>query len=110
VEKQVFYKCYPGSNFSGTVSGFNVNAANAVAAFYAAAGQDLAQVISSASSTETKFPQEPIYRRFCGTKRRKNLRGQRGCQGSFPKTQVLGKPIFLRDTLSADRKGFLPLQ
>jgi hydroxymethylglutaryl-CoA reductase (NADPH) len=50
VEKLVFHKCYLGSNFSGTVSGFNVNAANAVAAFYAATGQDLAQVISSASS------------------------------------------------------------
>ena len=49
VEKIVFNKCYLGSGFSGTVGGFNVNAANAVAAFYAATGQDLAQVISSSS-------------------------------------------------------------
>lgn len=50
VEKVVFHKCYLGSALSGTMSGFNVNAANAVAAFFAATGQDLAQVISSASA------------------------------------------------------------
>ena len=50
VEKVVFNKCYLGSGLSGTVSGYNVNAANAVAAFFAATGQDLAQVISSSSS------------------------------------------------------------
>lgn len=50
VEKVVFHKCYLGSTLSGTVSGFNVNAANAVAAFYAATGQDLAHVISSSSA------------------------------------------------------------
>ena len=49
VERTVFHKCYLGSCLSGTISGFNVNAANAVAAFYAATGQDLAHVISSAS-------------------------------------------------------------
>ena len=49
VEKVIFHKCYLGSNLSGTISGFNVNAANAVAAFYAATGQDMAQVISSSS-------------------------------------------------------------
>ena len=49
VEKVVFHKCYLGSNLSGTISGYNVNAANAVAAFYAATGQDLAHVISSSS-------------------------------------------------------------
>jgi hydroxymethylglutaryl-CoA reductase (NADPH) len=49
VEKVVFHKCYLGSNLSGTISGFNVNAANAVAAFYAATGQDMAHVISSSS-------------------------------------------------------------
>jgi hydroxymethylglutaryl-CoA reductase (NADPH) len=49
VEKVVFQKCYLGSSLSGTVSGCNVNAANAVAAFFAATGQDLAQVISSSS-------------------------------------------------------------
>ena len=49
VEKVVFHKCYLGSSLSGTVSGFNVNAANAVAAFFAATGQDLAHVVSSSS-------------------------------------------------------------
>ena len=49
VEKTVFHKCYLGSGLSGTISGFNVNAANAVAAFYAATGQDLAHVVSSSS-------------------------------------------------------------
>ena len=50
VEKVVFNKCYLGSNLSGTISGFNVNAANAVAAFFLATGQDAAQVISSSSA------------------------------------------------------------
>ncbi len=49
VEKVVFHKCYLGSALSGTISGFNVNAANTVAAFYSATGQDLAHVISSSS-------------------------------------------------------------
>ncbi|MDR2589083.1 MAG: hypothetical protein LBC67_06610 [Spirochaetales bacterium] len=49
VEKTVFHKCYLGSAFSGTLGGFNVNAANAVAAFFAATGQDLAHVVSSSS-------------------------------------------------------------
>ena len=49
VEKVVFNKCYLGSCLSGTISGFNVNAANTVAAFYAATGQDLAHVVSSSS-------------------------------------------------------------
>ncbi len=49
VQQVVFHKCYLGSGFAGTVSGFNVNAANTVAAFFAATGQDLAQVITSGS-------------------------------------------------------------
>jgi len=49
VEKTVFHKCYLGSCYSGTIAGFNVNAANAIAAFYAATGQDLAHVVSSSS-------------------------------------------------------------
>ncbi len=49
VEKVVFHKCYLGSSFSGTLTGFNVNAANTIAAFFAATGQDLAQVITSSS-------------------------------------------------------------
>jgi len=49
VEKVVFNKCYLGSNLSGTISGYNVNAANAIGAFFLATGQDVAQVISSSS-------------------------------------------------------------
>ncbi|MDR3200438.1 MAG: hypothetical protein LBT68_03165 [Spirochaetales bacterium] len=49
VEKVVFHKCYLGSGFSGTMGGYNVNAANAVAAFFAATGQDMAHVVSSSS-------------------------------------------------------------
>jgi len=49
VERVVFNKCYLGSSFSGTISGFNVNAANTLAAFFAATGQDLAQIITSAA-------------------------------------------------------------
>jgi hydroxymethylglutaryl-CoA reductase (NADPH) len=49
VEKIVFNKCYLGSALSGTISGFNVNAANTIAAFFAATGQDLAHVVSSSS-------------------------------------------------------------
>lgn len=49
VERVVFHKCYLGAALSGTISGFNVNAANVIAAFFAATGQDLAQVITSAS-------------------------------------------------------------
>jgi hydroxymethylglutaryl-CoA reductase (NADPH) len=49
VQQVVFHKCYLGSGFAGTVNGFNVNAANTIAAFFAATGQDLAQVITSAS-------------------------------------------------------------
>lgn len=50
VEQVVFHKCYLGSALSGTLSGFNVNAANTLAAFFAATGQDLAQVISSSAA------------------------------------------------------------
>ena len=50
VERVVFNKCYLGSCLSGTLSGFNVNAANTLAAFFAATGQDLAQIITSASA------------------------------------------------------------
>ncbi len=50
VERVVFHKCYLGSCLSGTLGGFNVNAANTLAAFFAATGQDLAQVITSASA------------------------------------------------------------
>ncbi len=50
VEKVVFHKCYLGSALSGTLTGFNVNAANALAAVFAAAGQDLAHVVSSSAA------------------------------------------------------------
>ncbi len=50
VERVVFHKCYLGSCFAGTMNGFNVNAANTLAAFFAATGQDLAQVITSSSA------------------------------------------------------------
>jgi len=50
VEQVVFHKCYLGSSLSGTISGFNVNAANTLAAFFAATGQDLAQIITSAAA------------------------------------------------------------
>ncbi|MGI6031110.1 MAG: hypothetical protein ACOX7F_06365 [Eubacteriales bacterium] len=49
VERVVFNKCYLGSALAGTLGGFNVNAANPIAAFYAATGQDLAHVVSSSS-------------------------------------------------------------
>ncbi|MDR1519899.1 MAG: 3-hydroxy-3-methylglutaryl-CoA reductase [Planctomycetota bacterium] len=49
LEKIVFNKCYLGSALSGTIGGFNVNAANTIAAFFAATGQDLAHVVSSSA-------------------------------------------------------------
>jgi hydroxymethylglutaryl-CoA reductase (NADPH) len=49
VQQVVFHKCYLGSGLSGTINGFNVNAANTIAAFFAATGQDLAQVTTSSS-------------------------------------------------------------
>jgi len=49
VEKLVYNKCYLGSALAGTIAGFNINAANVLAAFFAATGQDLAQVVESSS-------------------------------------------------------------
>ncbi len=49
VEKLVYNKCYLGSAFAGTIAGFNINAANVLAAVFAATGQDLAQVVESSS-------------------------------------------------------------
>jgi len=49
VEKLVYNKCYLGSALAGTLTGFNINAANVLAALFAAAGQDLAQVVESSS-------------------------------------------------------------
>ncbi len=50
VEQLIFNKCYLGSSISGTLGGFNVNAANAIAAFFAATGQDLAHIVSSSTA------------------------------------------------------------
>ncbi len=49
VEKLVYNKCYLGSALAGTIGGFNINAANVLAALFAATGQDLAQVVESSS-------------------------------------------------------------
>ena len=49
VEKLVYNKCYLGSALAGTIAGFNINASNVLAAFFAACGQDLAQVVESSS-------------------------------------------------------------
>lgn len=42
-------KNYEGSALAGTISGFNANAANAIAALFIATGQDAAQIVESAS-------------------------------------------------------------
>ncbi|MBI2675467.1 MAG: hydroxymethylglutaryl-CoA reductase [Candidatus Aenigmarchaeota archaeon] len=42
-------KNYQGSAFAGTVTGFNANAANTVAALFIATGQDCAQIVESSS-------------------------------------------------------------
>ena len=49
VEKLCYAKNYEGSGLSGTVTGFNLNAANTVAAMFIATGQDAAQVVESSS-------------------------------------------------------------
>ncbi len=49
IEKINFTKNYQGSALSGTLGGFNANAANAVAALFLATGQDAAQVVESSS-------------------------------------------------------------
>jgi hydroxymethylglutaryl-CoA reductase (NADPH) len=43
-------KNYEGSALAGSVTGFNANAANTIAAIFAATGQDLAQVVESSSA------------------------------------------------------------
>ncbi len=49
IEKINFTKNYQGSALSGTLGGFNANAANTVAAMFIATGQDAAQVVESSS-------------------------------------------------------------
>ncbi|MFW9779964.1 MAG: 3-hydroxy-3-methylglutaryl-CoA reductase, partial [Candidatus Heimdallarchaeota archaeon] len=49
IERLNFVKNWMGSSLSGTIAGFNANAGNAVAALFAATGQDLAQTTESSS-------------------------------------------------------------
>lgn len=49
ISKVCYVKNYQGSALSGTLSGFNSNAANTIAGIFAACGQDLAQVVESSS-------------------------------------------------------------
>ena len=49
IEKINFTKNYQGSALSGTLGGFNANAANTVAAMFIATGQDAAQIVESSS-------------------------------------------------------------
>lgn len=49
IEKINFAKNYQGSALSGTLGGFNANAANTVAAIFLATGQDAAQIVESSS-------------------------------------------------------------
>lgn len=44
-----FVKNYEGSSLAGTVTGFNLNAANTIAAMFIATGQDAAQIVESSS-------------------------------------------------------------
>lgn len=50
IEKINLIKNYMGSALSGSVSGFNANVANTIAAIFCATGQDLAQVAESSSA------------------------------------------------------------
>ncbi len=45
----IFKKCYRGSALAGTVTGYNLNAANTVAAMFISTGQDAAQVVESST-------------------------------------------------------------
>jgi len=49
IERLNFVKNWMGSSLSGTIAGFNANAGNALAALFAATGQDLAQITESSS-------------------------------------------------------------
>jgi hydroxymethylglutaryl-CoA reductase (NADPH) len=50
IEKINYSKNYQGSSLAGTLTGFNANAANTIAAIFAATGQDLAQIVESSSA------------------------------------------------------------
>ncbi len=49
IEKLNYLKNYRGSSLAGSVTGFNANVANTIAAIYIATGQDAAQITESAS-------------------------------------------------------------
>ncbi len=49
IEKINFIKNYQGSALAGTLTGFNANAANTIAAIFIATGQDAAQVVESST-------------------------------------------------------------
>lgn len=49
VEKLCYAKNYEGSALAGTVTGFNLNAANTIAAMFIATGQDAAQIVESST-------------------------------------------------------------
>ncbi|MBI5331956.1 MAG: hydroxymethylglutaryl-CoA reductase [Candidatus Aenigmarchaeota archaeon] len=49
VERLNYHKNYRGSALAGTISGFNANVANTIAAMFIATGQDAAQITESSS-------------------------------------------------------------
>lgn len=51
IEKINYLKNNYGSKLAGTIGGYNGHAANAIAAIYAANGQDLAQIVESSTCT-----------------------------------------------------------
>jgi len=51
IEKINYHKNIRGSELAGTIGGYNGHAANAIAATYAAFGQDLAQTVESSTCT-----------------------------------------------------------
>jgi len=51
IEKINYHKNVRGSNLAGTIGGYNGHAANAIAATFAANGQDLAQIVESSTCT-----------------------------------------------------------
>jgi len=51
IEKINYHKNVEGSELAGTIGGYNGHVANAIAAVYAATGQDLAQIVESSTCT-----------------------------------------------------------
>ncbi len=50
IVKLNFLKNFQGSSFAGTLTGFNANVANTIAAMFIATGQDAAQIVESSSA------------------------------------------------------------